>query len=43
MSTYYRNPAGRVVSVMPWRLVDYWQMTRQLDLADYQLTPAAGS
>lgn len=38
MSTYYRNSTGRVVSVMPWRLVDYWQMTRELDLNEYQLT-----
>lgn len=37
MSTYYRNPAGRVVSVMPWRLVDYWAMTHDADLADYVL------
>jgi 4-hydroxyacetophenone monooxygenase len=31
MSTYYRNKAGRVYSVMPWRLVDYWKMTREPD------------
>jgi 4-hydroxyacetophenone monooxygenase len=31
MSTYYRNGNGRVVTVMPWRLVDYWQMTHDLD------------
>ncbi len=37
MSTYYRNAAGRVVSVMPWRLVDYWSMTHDVDLADYML------
>jgi 4-hydroxyacetophenone monooxygenase len=35
MSTYYRNRAGRVVSVMPWRLVDYWAMTHDADLHDY--------
>lgn len=29
MSTYYRNAQGRVYSVMPWRLVDYWNMTRK--------------
>lgn len=29
MSTYYRNRRGRVVSVMPWRLVDYWAMTHE--------------
>jgi 4-hydroxyacetophenone monooxygenase len=38
MSTYYRNPKGRVVSVMPWRLVDYWGMTRAPDLDEYNLT-----
>ena len=35
MSTYYRNSAGRVVSVMPWRLVDYWSMTHDANLDDY--------
>ncbi|MEM1315607.1 MAG: NAD(P)/FAD-dependent oxidoreductase [Pseudomonadota bacterium] len=35
MSTYYRNRRGRVVSVMPWRLVDYWTMTRAPDPADF--------
>lgn len=37
MSTYYRNRAGRVVSVMPWRLVDYWSMTHDPDLSDYRV------
>jgi 4-hydroxyacetophenone monooxygenase len=36
MSTYYRNKAGRVFSVMPWRLVDYWGMTRTPDFDDYE-------
>jgi 4-hydroxyacetophenone monooxygenase len=35
VSTYYRNPAGRVVSVLPFRLVDYWAMTHDPDLADF--------
>ncbi len=34
---WYRNKAGRVVSVMPWRLVDYWTFTREPDFQDYQL------
>lgn len=38
MSTYYRNAKGRVVSVMPWRLVDYWSMTREPDLTEYHVT-----
>lgn len=37
MQTYYRNTAGRVVTNSPWRLVDYWWMTRAPDLADYHL------
>ena len=35
MSTYYRNTSGRVVSVMPWRLVDYWNMTEKPEPADF--------
>lgn len=38
MSTYYRNAAGQVRSPMPFRLVDYWHMTRQVDPADYSIT-----
>jgi len=41
MSTYYRNKAGRVVSVMPWRLVDYWAMTHAPRFDEYELTPAS--
>jgi 4-hydroxyacetophenone monooxygenase len=40
MSTYYRNSRGRVVVNTPWRIVDYWHMTRQADLRDY-LTESA--
>jgi 4-hydroxyacetophenone monooxygenase len=36
MSTYYRNRHGRVFSVLPWRFVDYWRMTHDPDLADYE-------
>ncbi len=39
VSTYYRNRHGRVVSVMPWRLVDYWAMTHEPDLDAYRVTP----
>ena len=40
VSTYYRNRHGRVVSVSPWRLVDYWAMTHDPTLDDYELTPS---
>jgi 4-hydroxyacetophenone monooxygenase len=47
MSTWYRNAAGRVISVSPWRLVDYWAMTHAPDLSDYHAvrgrTPATTS
>ncbi|TCK22108.1 4-hydroxyacetophenone monooxygenase [Pseudonocardia endophytica] len=39
MDTYYRNSRGRVVTNMPWRVVDYWHMTRTVDLDDYTATP----
>jgi 4-hydroxyacetophenone monooxygenase len=38
MDTWYRNSKGRVVSTMPWRVVDYWTMTRRADLADFEVT-----
>ena len=40
MTTYYRNGQGRVFSAMPWRFVDYWQMTHDVDLGDYRQTRA---
>ncbi|MEJ7800146.1 MAG: NAD(P)/FAD-dependent oxidoreductase, partial [Ilumatobacter sp.] len=33
--TYYRNRNGQVRSPMPFRLVDYWMMTRAGDLSDF--------
>lgn len=38
MSTYYRNAAGRVVTNTPWRLIDYWAMTRKANLHEYRIT-----
>ncbi|WP_312860079.1 flavin-containing monooxygenase [Pseudonocardia bannensis] len=39
MTNWYRNAAGRVVSTMPWRIIDYWRMTREADLDQYQVEP----
>ena len=39
MSTYYRNKHGRVVSPMPFRLVDYWTMTHRPNMNDFRLEP----
>jgi 4-hydroxyacetophenone monooxygenase len=35
--TYYRNPRGRVVYANPWRIVDFWKMTRSAQPEDYTL------
>jgi 4-hydroxyacetophenone monooxygenase len=41
MGIWYRNAAGRVVTNSPWRLVDYWAMTHELDPEAYRWTGAA--
>jgi 4-hydroxyacetophenone monooxygenase len=40
MDTYYRNSRGRVVVNTPWRVIDYWEMTRDADLDEYVVEPA---
>jgi len=37
MQTWYRNAAGRVVSIMPFRLVDYWARTREPDFDEFDV------
>jgi 4-hydroxyacetophenone monooxygenase len=39
MRNWYRNAAGRVVCALPWRIVDYWTMTRHVDWAEYAVEP----
>ena len=39
MSTYFRNERGRIVTNSPWRLIDYWQLTREADLRDFNTVP----
>jgi 4-hydroxyacetophenone monooxygenase len=36
---WFRNAAGRVTTNCPWRMIDYWQMTRIPDPADYRVCP----
>ena len=35
LTNWYRNAAGRVFALLPYRLVDYWKMTREFDPAEY--------
>jgi 4-hydroxyacetophenone monooxygenase len=38
VTNWYRNPAGRVFAVLPYRLVDFWEMTRSLQPDDFELS-----
>lgn len=38
VSSWFKNSKGRVTTNSPWRLVEYWNMTRRVDPADYQLS-----
>lgn len=40
VQTYYRNRHGQVRSPMPFRLVDYWHLTRAPDLEEHHLRRA---
>jgi hypothetical protein len=41
MDTYYRNSHGRVVVNNPFRVVDFWNMTRKVRLDDWVTEPGA--
>lgn len=41
MTTYYRNSKGRVVVPTPLRVIDFWDLTRRPDLADYHVETRA--
>ncbi|MGA0595197.1 flavin-containing monooxygenase [Enterovirga sp. CN4-39] len=36
VGNWFKNRAGRIVTNSPWRVLDYWQMTRDFDPADYE-------
>ena len=33
--SWFKNPAGRIRVLSPWRLVDYWEWTKRPDLDDF--------
>lgn len=37
MDNWYKNSRGRVITNSPWRLVDYWKMTAEPDIAEYRV------
>jgi 4-hydroxyacetophenone monooxygenase len=36
--THFRNDAGEIHTVSPFRLVDYWEWTREINVDDYILS-----
>ena len=40
VGNWYKNARGRVIANSPWRLVDYWAMTREFDPAEFIAQPA---
>ncbi|HEU4362281.1 MAG TPA: NAD(P)/FAD-dependent oxidoreductase [Mycobacterium sp.] len=38
MKPYYRDEFGKIRTVLPWRLVDYFDMTRRPDFTDFNVT-----
>ncbi len=35
--SFFKNSAGEIHVLSPWRLVDYWTWTREPDLDDFVL------
>lgn len=35
VTSWYKNKQGRVTMTSPWRLVDFWWLTREFDVKDY--------
>ncbi|MBN9429044.1 MAG: NAD(P)/FAD-dependent oxidoreductase [Burkholderiales bacterium] len=42
VDTWYKNAAGRIVTNQPWKLIEYWQLTRKARLDDYYLRQSGG-
>ncbi len=37
-NSWYTNDAGRITVLSPWRLLDYWDWTKEPNLGDYEIT-----
>jgi 4-hydroxyacetophenone monooxygenase len=38
VSTWYKNATGRTAQNWPFSLLEYWQLTRDVDLSQYELS-----
>jgi 4-hydroxyacetophenone monooxygenase len=43
VTSWYKNKKGRVTMTSPWRLVDFWRLTRQFEPGDFILTSKTAS
>ncbi|MCG2621214.1 NAD(P)/FAD-dependent oxidoreductase [Arthrobacter sp. I2-34] len=43
VDTYYRNSKGRVVTNMPWSVVEYWSLMREPDLDNFVFEDKKGA
>ncbi len=39
VGNWYKNASGRVIANSPWRLVDYWKMTAEMDPTEFAFEP----
>jgi 4-hydroxyacetophenone monooxygenase len=37
--SHYKNPAGKIFTLSPWRMELYWEWTRSADMDDFVVTP----
>ena len=37
VNSWYKNDSGRVAQNWPFSLLEFWQQTRQIDAADYEV------
>ena len=35
--SHYKNPDGKIYTLSPWPIDEYWEMTREVDPADYRI------
>jgi 4-hydroxyacetophenone monooxygenase len=41
VESYYHNARGRVVTQSPWTIIQYWNLIREPNLADFDVTPVS--
>lgn len=43
VNTWYKNASGRIVTNQPWKLIEYWELTKDFNANDYEilLVPSA--